>query len=107
MSLEQSLTAALVVEVAQIASAYPGDLSATEAQVLRLLARGRTTKEIAAELVVATSTTDRHITHSYDKLGVRDRAEAQVWRYLRQFPHPFRVLKVVGCFALGAQHIPP
>jgi predicted ATPase/DNA-binding CsgD family transcriptional regulator len=76
MSLEQSLTAALAVEVAPIASANPGGLSATEAQVLRLLAKGLTTREIAAELVIATSTADRHITHIYTKLGVRNRAEA-------------------------------
>ena len=44
--------------------------------MLRLLATGRTTKEIAAELVVAVSTVDRHITHIYEKLGVRNRAEA-------------------------------
>lgn len=44
--------------------------------MLRLLTSGRTTKEIAAELVIATSTADRHITHIYNKLGVRNRAEA-------------------------------
>jgi len=78
MSLEQSLAAALTLKVAPTEPANPGGLSATEVQVLRLLARGRTTKEIAAELVIATSTADRHITHIYDKLGVRNRAEAVV-----------------------------
>ena len=52
------------------------DLTATEAQVLRLLAGGRTTKEIAGELVVAVSTVDRHLTHIYQKLGVRNRSAA-------------------------------
>ena len=52
------------------------DLTATEARVLRLLVGGRTTKEIAAELVVAVSTVDRHLTHIYQKLGVRNRAAA-------------------------------
>ena len=51
-------------------------LTPTEVRVLRLLADGRTTKEIAAELVVAVSTVDRHLTHIYQKLGVRNRAEA-------------------------------
>jgi non-specific serine/threonine protein kinase len=78
MSLEQSLAAALALKVASTEQVNPGGLSATEAQVLRLLASGRTTKEIAAELVIATSTADRHITHIYDKLGVRNRAEAVV-----------------------------
>jgi DNA-binding NarL/FixJ family response regulator len=44
--------------------------------VLRLLASGRTTKEIAGELIVAVSTADRHITHIYNKLSVHNRAEA-------------------------------
>lgn len=51
-------------------------LTTAEQQVLRLLMTGRTTKEIAAELVVAVSTVDRHLTHIYQKLGVRNRAEA-------------------------------
>lgn len=78
MSLEQSIAAALALNVASTEQINRGGLSATEAQVLRLLASGRTTKEIAAELVIATSTADRHITHIYNKLGVRNRAEAVV-----------------------------
>ena len=92
MSLEQSLAAALALKVASTEQVNPGGLSATEAQVLRLLARGRTTKEIAAELVIATSTADRHITHIYDKLRrTQPRgsggAGPEVRRYLREFPH--------------------
>ena len=61
------------------AAAHDGplaDLTAAELQILRLLSAGRTTREIAAELVVAVSTVDRHITHIYEKLGVRNRAAA-------------------------------
>ena len=91
-SLEQSLSSALAVHVAPAEPANPGGLSATEAQVLRLLAKGRTIREIAAELVIAISTADRYLTHIYDKLGVRNRAEAVVLalKYgvtLREFPH--------------------
>ena len=83
MSLDQAVAEALAVEVAPPArlpesrAGGPFDeLTPAEVQVLRLLAGGRTTKEIAAELVVAVSTVDRHITHIYGKLGVRNRAEA-------------------------------
>jgi DNA-binding CsgD family transcriptional regulator/tetratricopeptide (TPR) repeat protein len=84
-SIEQTVAEALAVEVRPPAIRPPhevsghsafGALSATELRVLRLLAAGRTTKEIAAELVVGVSTIDRHITHIYQKLGVRNRAEA-------------------------------
>jgi non-specific serine/threonine protein kinase len=52
----------------------PANLTAAEVEVLRRLARGRTTREIATELVAAVSTVDRHITHIYAKIGCRGRA---------------------------------
>jgi non-specific serine/threonine protein kinase len=82
LSLEECLAEALDVEPASAAPASPlspattHGLTPAERQILRLLARGRTTREIAAELVVAVSTVDRHLTHIYAKLGVRNRAEA-------------------------------
>ena len=87
MSLDEAITEALAVEVVPHTASRPREraaegngaaagLTATEVQVLRLLAGGRTTKEIAAELVLAVSTVDRHLTHVYQKLGVRNRAEA-------------------------------
>jgi DNA-binding NarL/FixJ family response regulator len=79
LSQEQSLAAALAIEVAPSEQRLPDGWSVTEANVLRLVANGRTTKEIAAELVIAVSTADRHITHIYDKLGVRNRSEATAY----------------------------
>jgi non-specific serine/threonine protein kinase len=86
MTRDERMAEALAVEVVPpSAASVPevpmqpapfGNLTVTEAQVLRLLAMGHTTKEIAAELVVAISTVDRHLTHIYQKLGVRNRAEA-------------------------------
>jgi predicted ATPase/DNA-binding CsgD family transcriptional regulator len=87
LSREESLAEALAVRAAP-GDAAPGPgpqtaggdpvagLTPAEVEVLRRLAGGRTTKEIAAELVVAVSTVERHITHIYGKLGVRNRAEA-------------------------------
>jgi DNA-binding NarL/FixJ family response regulator len=87
LSVEDAVAEALAGEVAPPAGvpapvraaqgAGPfADLTTAEVQILRLLAAGRTTREIAAELVVAVSTVDRHITHIYEKLGVRNRAAA-------------------------------
>jgi DNA-binding CsgD family transcriptional regulator len=88
MPLEESIAEALAVEEQPQAmppasgaarpqkSAPFGELTPTELQVLRLLSGGQTTREIAAELVVSVSTVDRHLTHIYTKLGVRNRAEA-------------------------------
>jgi non-specific serine/threonine protein kinase len=54
----------------------PAGLTRREVEVLRRLAHGQSTREIAAELVVAVSTVDRHITHIYEKIGQRGRAAA-------------------------------
>jgi non-specific serine/threonine protein kinase len=57
-------------------AAVPGSLSSREDEVLRLIAAGCSSQEIADRLVISIHTVDRHITHIYHKLGVRGRAEA-------------------------------
>jgi len=52
------------------------DLTARELEVLRLLAGGRTNREIAAELVISDKTASVHVSHILSKLGVRNRVEA-------------------------------
>jgi response regulator RpfG family c-di-GMP phosphodiesterase len=54
-------------------------LTARELEVLRLIARGRSTKQVAAELVITPKTADSHIQHIYAKLGVSTRAAATVF----------------------------
>ncbi|MGB8643596.1 MAG: HD domain-containing phosphohydrolase [Anaerolineae bacterium] len=54
-------------------------LSEREVQVLRLLARGRTLKQIAAELVISAKTVDSHVQHIYTKIGVSTRAGATLF----------------------------
>jgi DNA-binding CsgD family transcriptional regulator/pimeloyl-ACP methyl ester carboxylesterase len=51
-------------------------LTKREAEVLGLLAAGKSNLEISAQLFLSLRTVERHITHIYDKLGVRNRAEA-------------------------------
>lgn len=57
----------------------PGGLSHREADVLRLAARGLTTREIADQLVISPKTADHHIQHIYAKIGVSTRAAAALW----------------------------
>jgi len=54
----------------------PEDLSERELEVLTLLASGRTNSEIAADLYVAVGTVKSHVNNIYNKLEVRNRAEA-------------------------------
>ena len=51
-------------------------LSARELEVLRLVARGLSNKEIAAELGITTHTVKYHLAALLEKLGVRSRTEA-------------------------------
>jgi DNA-binding CsgD family transcriptional regulator len=56
-------------------------LTAREADILRLLAKGSRSKEIADQLGIGTGTVNTHVRHIYEKLHVRSRAEA-VARYV-------------------------
>jgi DNA-binding NarL/FixJ family response regulator len=51
-------------------------LSRRELQVMRLVAAGRTNREIAGELVLSTRTIDMHVRNILAKLGCRSRTEA-------------------------------
>lgn len=53
-----------------------GLLTGREVDVLRLVARGARTKEIAANLSVSTRTVEAHLTSVFNKLGVSSRTEA-------------------------------
>jgi HD-GYP domain-containing protein (c-di-GMP phosphodiesterase class II) len=54
----------------------PAGLTDREVEVLRLLARGLTNKEIAAALVIAPKTAGNHVEHIYTKTGATNRAAA-------------------------------
>jgi len=57
----------------------PGGLSRREVEVLRLVADGRTAREIAAQLFISSRTAEHHIQHVYTKIGVTGRAAATRW----------------------------
>jgi len=57
----------------------PGGLSRREVEVLRLAARGLTTREIADRLFISPKTADHHIQHVYTKINVSTRAAAALW----------------------------
>jgi DNA-binding NarL/FixJ family response regulator len=50
-----------------------------ELEVLKLLASGRSNKEISAELHISEATVKSHITNLLSKLDLRDRTQAAIW----------------------------
>jgi DNA-binding CsgD family transcriptional regulator len=62
---------------------YPDGLTAREVEVLRLLAEGKTNKEIAVALVVSVPTVQRHIANIYGKIDARGRADATAYAISR------------------------
>lgn len=63
------------------ASRPAGSLSEREAQVLRLIAAGKTNRDIAATLFISEKTVARHVSNIFDKLGVSSRTSAAAWAY--------------------------
>jgi DNA-binding NarL/FixJ family response regulator len=57
------------------------DLSPRELEVLRLLARGHSNSEIAAQFVLSEATIKTHVSNLLAKLRVRDRVHAVIYAY--------------------------
>jgi len=58
---------------------WPAGLTAREVEVLRLLARGLSNKQIAAQLVISPKTAGSHVEHIYRKISASNRAQASVF----------------------------
>ncbi|WP_172165142.1 response regulator [Pseudonocardia broussonetiae] len=82
--LQPSVAAKVVARFAQLADTAPAPrpqplvvpLTERELEVLRLLATGRSNREIAAALFLAAGTVKNHVTNVLAKLGARDRTQA-------------------------------
>ncbi|MGW3594348.1 response regulator transcription factor [Streptomyces sp. NPDC005133] len=66
----------------------PDGLTPREAEVLVLIAEGLSNPEIARKLHISQATVKSHINNLFAKTGVRDRAQAVRYAYVRGLAHP-------------------
>ncbi|MEU5283510.1 response regulator transcription factor [Streptomyces sp. CA-278952] len=81
--LSPAVASRLMTRVRTPADPAGASLSAREREVLVLVARGTTNREIAAELFISEATVKTHLTHIFAKLGAKDRAAAVAVGYDR------------------------
>ncbi len=82
--LEPSVAAKVIAEFSRVSSLVPPaqmeqlvePLSERELEILALIARGASNREIASQLFIAEGTVKNHVTHILGKLDVRDRTQA-------------------------------
>ena len=72
----QGRTAVPQQTIIAAAPAYPAGLTAREVEVLRLVAMGLTSAQIAEQLVISLLTVNTHVRSIYSKLGVTSRSAA-------------------------------
>lgn len=65
----------------------PAGLTGRELEVLLVLVRGESNKQIADHLGISAKTVGHHVQHVYQKAGVRSRAAATVWAYEHDLVH--------------------
>jgi DNA-binding NarL/FixJ family response regulator len=70
--------------------ALPGGLTEREAQVLALVAAGRSNREIAEALVLSSKTVARHLSNIFAKLGVASRTQAAAYAFEHGLATPSR-----------------
>ena len=74
--------------LAHRADAGPNGLTPREVQVLRLVAAGKSNKEVAVALALSVKTVERHVGNILTKLDVPSRAAATAWAYKNEMVSP-------------------
>ena len=59
----------------------PHPLTERELEVLRLIAKGATNREIADQFVVSEGTVKNHVSNILNRLGLRDRTQAAIYAF--------------------------
>ncbi|MEV0128665.1 response regulator transcription factor [Dactylosporangium sp. NPDC050688] len=71
--------AARLAGAARTPAAAAGALTGREAEILRLVAKGATNREIGRALFVSEGTVKNHVSRVLSRLGLRDRTQAAIY----------------------------
>ncbi len=86
--VQQRLLSAAARAPAAPAGGGDGDLTPRESDVLRLIAAGKSNREIARALFVSEATVKTHVNRIFAKTGSRDRTQAMRYAYTHGFADP-------------------
>src|SRR5207245_4603952 len=75
-------------ERVQVPKELPAGLSHREVEVLRLLTRGLTVRQVGRRLFISPKTADRHAQNIYAKIGVSSRAAAAMFAMQHELVRP-------------------
>lgn len=75
----QAVLSAAGHQLGRSRSNWPVELTDREVEVLRLICRGNTKRQVAHQLTISPSTVDHHVRHIYQKTGVSTRAGATLF----------------------------
>ena len=88
LRISQNLSAARAPVPAGPAATSDADLTPREAEVLRLIAAGKSNREIARALFVSEATVKTHVNRIFAKTGSRDRGQAVHYAYQHGYAGP-------------------
>jgi DNA-binding NarL/FixJ family response regulator len=79
LDAERGLGAQRVPSVRVAGHGHLPRLTRRELEIVSRITRGMSNRQIAEELVIATSTTERHVANIFSKLNMRSRARVAAW----------------------------
>jgi DNA-binding NarL/FixJ family response regulator len=89
-AVQQRLLSAAVRAPAAQPDQDPDELTPRESDVLRLIAAGKSNREIARALYVSEATVKTHVNRIFAKTGSRDRTQAIRYAYMHGYADPAR-----------------
>ena len=89
-AVQQRLLSAAVRAPAALPDHDPDELTPRESDVLRLIAQGKSNREIARALYVSEATVKTHVNRIFAKTGSRDRSQAIRYAYTHGYADPAR-----------------